>query len=247
MARQRLDTLVVEQGIADDIDTARALIGAGRVLVNSQPGEKPGTLYSEGCRITLKEKPPFVGRGGEKLAAGLASFAVNPEGMICADIGCSTGGFTDCLLQNGAARVYSVDVGYGVLDWSLRNDDRVVVLERTNARYLTRDVIPEPLDLAVIDASFISLNLLLPSVCGLFDGNIRIIALVKPQFELPREKVARGGVVRDTHLHEEALQMVRGFASETGLACDGMIRSPLLGAKGNVEFLMYMTKRKVES
>lgn len=247
MAKKRLDTLVVEQGIADTLETARALIGVGRVLINGQPGEKAGNLYPADSEIVLKGKQPFVSRGGEKLAKGIEAFGIQPEGWICADIGCSTGGFTDCLLQNGAAKVYSVDVGYGVLDWKLRNDDRVIVLERTNARYLTREQIPEPIDLAVIDASFISLELLLKSVCGLFEDDVQIIALVKPQFELPKKKVARGGVVRETQLHEEALELVRGYANEAGLECVGVVQSPIEGAKGNIEFLMYLTAKNKQN
>lgn len=232
---------MVERGIAETLDSARALVLAGRILVNGDPAGKPGNLYDEGCALELQGRQPYVSRGGVKLAAAIACFGIDPQGMVCADIGCSTGGFTDCLLQHGAARVYSVDVGYGVLDWTLRNDDRVVVLERTNARNLTREQIAEPVDLAVIDASFISLALLLPPVRGLFAGNVRIVALVKPQFELPREKVARGGVVREAHLHDEALKMVRGYAAEAGLSCAGTARSPIAGAKGNVEFFMYLT------
>lgn len=247
MVRKRLDDLLVERGIADNLDSARALIGVGRIQVDGQPGNKPGSMYDAHCTVDLKEKQPYVSRGGEKLAAGLKAFDINPQGLICSDIGCSTGGFTDCLLQHGAAKVYSVDVGYGVLDWTLRNDERVVVLERTNARYLTREQIPDPFDLAVIDASFISLKLLLEAVGRLFAGDVRIIALVKPQFELPRNKVARGGVVREEELHDEALQMVRGYAEEAGLACRGIVRSPITGAKGNVEFLMYLTSENDEN
>lgn len=246
MARKRLDTLVVERGIANTLDSARALIRVGRILVNGQPGTKPGNLFNAECVIDLKEKQAYVSRGGEKLAAALNSFGITPRGMVCADIGCSTGGFTDCLLQHGAAKVYSVDVGYGVLDWTLRNDDRVVVLERTNARYLTSEQIPDPIDLAVIDASFISLKLLLEPVSRLCTGERRIVALVKPQFELPRKKVARGGVVREAGLHDEALHMVREYATEAGLACRGIVRSPIAGAKGNVEFLIYLTATNEE-
>ncbi|MDW7773956.1 MAG: TlyA family RNA methyltransferase [Desulfobulbaceae bacterium] len=244
MASKRLDALVIEHGIADHIDIARALIGAGRILVNGQPGTKAGNLYHTDSVIDLKDKQTYVSRAGAKLAAGLEQFGINPRGMICADIGCSTGGFTDCLLRHGAARVYSVDVGYGILDWKLRNDERVVVLERTNARYLTNEQIPEPLDLVVIDASFISLRLLLKPVCRLFAGDKRlIIALVKPQFELAREKVPRGGVVREESLHDEALEMVRGYAAEAGLSCGGVARSPVAGARGNVEFLMHLAAK----
>jgi 23S rRNA (cytidine1920-2'-O)/16S rRNA (cytidine1409-2'-O)-methyltransferase len=151
--KQRLDTLLVESGLAESIESARALVGAGRVLVDGQLADKAGMQFKSGCTVEIKEIPRYVSRGGRKLEAGLQYFAINPRGMICADIGCSTGGFTDCLLQHGAARVYSVDVGYGVLDWKMRQDDRVVVLERKNARYLTREDIPEPVQVAVIDAS----------------------------------------------------------------------------------------------
>jgi 23S rRNA (cytidine1920-2'-O)/16S rRNA (cytidine1409-2'-O)-methyltransferase len=238
--KKRLDALLSERGLASSMDEARALIVAGRVEVDGRRADKAGSLYRSDCRIRLKEKKPYVSRGGEKLAAGLAAFQVDPAGLICGDIGCSTGGFTDCLLQHGARRVYSIDVGYGVLDWRLRQDERVVVMERTNARYLTRQQIVEPLELAVIDASFISLDLLLGPVAGLFTGRVSIIALVKPQFELPRDKVARGGVVRDDELHEQALGLVRGYAAGAGLECRAAIASPIKGAKGNREFLMHL-------
>ncbi len=243
MAGKRLDILLVEGGVAGDLKEARALIGVGRVLVDGRPGTKPGSMYDAESTLELKPKQPYVSRGGMKLAAGLDSFGINVQGRICVDIGCSTGGFTDCLLQRGAGRVYSVDVGYGVLDWKLRNDDRVVVLERTNARFLSRDHIPEPVDLAVIDASFISLALLFESAVKLFDGTVHILALVKPQFELPRKKVARGGVVREEGLHDEALAMVRGYAEDAGLLCRGVAESPIHGARGNVEFLMHLTAK----
>jgi 23S rRNA (cytidine1920-2'-O)/16S rRNA (cytidine1409-2'-O)-methyltransferase len=243
VAGKRLDILLVEGGIAGDVKEARALIGVGRVLVNGRPGTKPGTQYGVESILELKPKQPYVSRGGLKLAVGLDSFGIHAQGRVCVDIGCSTGGFTDCLLQRGAAMVYSVDVGYGVLDWKLRNDDRVVVLERTNARFLGRDQIPEPVDLVVIDASFISLALLFEAACKLFDGDKQIVALIKPQFELPRKKVARGGVVREKELHDEALAMVRGYAEDAGLSCRGVVNSPIRGARGNVEFLMYLTAR----
>ena len=240
MGRKRLDTLLLERHLAEDLEKARALIGSGRVEVDGHVADKVGSQFALGCQIRLRECQRYVSRGGDKLVAGLISFQVNPEGMVCADIGCSTGGFTDCLLQHGAKRVYSVDVGYGVLDWRLRTDSRVVVLERTNARFLTREQVPEPVDLAVIDASFISLELLLPPVSRLFAGRAAIIALVKPQFELPRDKVARGGVVREAALHQQALEQVRGYAAAAGLSCRGIVTSPLKGAKGNTEFLIHL-------
>lgn len=241
MKKERLDRLLIEKGLAENLKTARALIGAGRVLVDGQPEDKAGSVFDASCRLDLKEKQRYVSRGGLKLEAGLQTFGVEPRGMICADIGCSTGGFTDCLLQHGAARVYSIDVGYGVLDWKLRQDSRVVVLERKNARYLSGADIPESIDLAVIDASFISLELLLEPVCRLFAGRVAIIALVKPQFELPRDKVARGGVVEDEALHMEVLDKVGTFAASLGLVSRKTAPSPIRGAKGNREFLMYIT------
>lgn len=240
MRRKRLDALLLDRQLAADLATARALIGSGRVEVEGRIADKAGSLHPSECRMQIREGQRYVSRGGEKLAAGLDLFKVNPAGLVCADIGCSTGGFTDCLLQRGARRVYSVDVGYGVLDWRLRTDSRVVVLERTNARFLSREQIPEAIDLAVIDASFISLDLLLAPVCALFSGQASIIALVKPQFELPRDLVARGGVVREEALHQQAVEQVRGYAQAVGLDCRGVVTSPLKGAKGNTEFLLHL-------
>jgi len=239
--KKRLDVLLVDTGLATDITQSRALIGAGQVLVNTRTDYKAGSLVPVESEIIVKQKPRFVSRGGEKLEGGLKGLAIDPSGWICADIGCSTGGFTDCLLQRGACRVYSVDVGYGLLDWKLRQDERVVVLERTNARYLSSEQIPEPLDFAVIDASFISLQQLLHPLLPLFGSQVRIMALVKPQFELPREKVEQGGVVRENLLHEEAVSMVKRFGKEAGLTCRGEVASPVRGAKGNQEFLLYFT------
>jgi len=241
--KRRLDSLLVEKGLADSIEFARALIGAGKVLVDGTLQDKAGSLCSQECTVSVKEKRQFVSRGGLKLEAGLQYFKIDPKGMTCADIGCSTGGFTDCLLQHGAAKVYSVDVGYGILDWKLRQDPRVVVLERKNARYLTREDIPDSLDLAVIDASFISLELLLEPVSRLFSDRVSLLVLVKPQFELPREKVADGGVITDSLLHEEALAKVRAYTSSLGLTSRGELVSPIKGAKGNREFLVYIVGR----
>ena len=239
--RKRLDSLLVARGLAEHLDQARRLIGSGSVQVDSRVADKAGTLVAEDCTLTVKGGKRFVSRGGEKLEAGLQSLHVDPTGWICADIGCSTGGFTDCLLQHGAARVYSVDVGYGLLDWKMRQDPRVVVLERTNARYLTREQIPEFLDLAVIDASFISLEMLLPPLLPLFQSSVRILALVKPQFQLPRDMVGPGGIVDDEALHRLALTMVQSFGHDLGLRCAGVVASPIQGRKGNQEFLMLLT------
>ncbi|MCW5200983.1 TlyA family RNA methyltransferase, partial [Desulfobulbus sp. F4] len=237
-----LDLLIVERGLAADATEARALIGAGQVLVGTRADCKAGTLVSVDSNIRLRKKTfPYVSRSGAKLSGGLRDFGLDPAEWICADIGCSTGGFTDCLLQRGAARVYSVDVGYGLLAWKLRQDRRVVVLERTNARLLTKTEIPAALDLAVIDASFISLQLLLPPLLPLFSGPAQIVALVKPQFELPKGKVGAGGIVREPHLQEEALSTINCFAADIGLACVGSTAADVCGAGGNQEFLLHFT------
>ncbi len=240
-AGKRLDALLVERQLAKDLVQARALIGAGLVLVDTRNDYKAGSRIPSGAVVELKARPRYVSRGGEKLEGGLTGLGVDPDGWICADIGCSTGGFTDCLLQHGARRVFAVDVGYGLLDWKLRSDERVVVLERTNARYLDRKQIPDPLDFAVLDASFISLGLLLPPLVPLFGRVVRIMALVKPQFELPREKIGPGGIVTDRVLHEEAMEMVKGFGNQAGLQFRGGVASPVRGARGNQEFLLYFT------
>jgi 23S rRNA (cytidine1920-2'-O)/16S rRNA (cytidine1409-2'-O)-methyltransferase len=239
--KKRLDALLVERGLAAGITESRALIGAGQVLVNTRSDYKAGSYVPVDSEVAVKQRPRFVSRGGEKLAGGLQGLMIDPHGWICADIGCSTGGFTDCLLQRGVARVYCVDVGYGLLDWKLRSDDRVIVMERTNARYIKSEHIPESLDFAVIDASFISLQQLILPLVPLFGEKVRILALVKPQFELPKEKVGQGGVVRESGLHEEAMSMVRQFAGEAGLSFRGGVASPICGARGNQEFLLYFT------
>lgn len=197
--KKRLDQLLIERGLAVDLKKAQALIGAGQVIVNTRTDYKAGSLVPKDSEVRVRKSSPFVSRGGEKLAGGLKQLGIVPAGWVCADIGCSTGGFTDCLLWNGAARVYAVDVGYGLLAWKLRQDERVILHERTNARYLTRQHIPEPLDLVVLDASFISLRSLLPPLLPLFGGLVRILALVKPQFELARDKVGTGGLCGNVH------------------------------------------------
>ncbi len=243
--KKRLDQLLIERKLAADITEARALIGAGQVLVNTGAGCKAGTLVAADSEIRVKKKSVFVSRGGDKLSGGLKDLAIDPSGWVCADIGCSTGGFTDCLLRRGAVRVYSVDVGYGLLAWKLRQDKRVIPLERTNARYLTRRQIPESLDFAVLDASFISLSRLLAPLVPLFDGEVQILALVKPQFELAKDKVSAGGIVREHHLHNEAVAKVKKAAREIGLICAGETASSVCGAKGNQEFLLYLKSATV--
>lgn len=238
----RLDQLMVDRGLAPALSKAQALIGAGQVLVNGQCVDKSGRQIAPNSAVALKEKKsPFVSRGGLKLAKALEYFHLDPTGCTCADIGASSGGFTDCLLQNGAALVYAVDVGYGQLAWSLRQDERVVVMERTNARYLTTEQIPKPLDLAVIDAAFISLKLLIPPLLPLFaHDQPQIIALIKPQFEVAKGKIAKGGVVRDPHLHTEVINDITSFISALDLQPSVVIPSPILGPKGNTEFLVHI-------
>ncbi|MEN8188624.1 MAG: TlyA family RNA methyltransferase [Thermodesulfobacteriota bacterium] len=237
----RLDQRLVELGLAADLAKAGGLIGAGEVLVDGARIDKAGHAVSPGAEISLKERIPYVSRGGLKLEGGLQLFDYDPTGLICADIGASSGGFTDCLLQHGAKKVYAVDVGYGQFDWKLRQDPRVVLIERFNARNLTHREIPEPLDLAVIDASFISLTRLLPPLLPLFGRKTEIIALIKPQFELPREKIPKGGVVLDPALHQEAVDKLRSFAAEIGLETARTAESPITGPKGNREFLTLLT------
>jgi 23S rRNA (cytidine1920-2'-O)/16S rRNA (cytidine1409-2'-O)-methyltransferase len=241
--KDRLDDTLVTRGLAADRTEARALIGAGQVLVDTRSDYKAGSQVPVTCEITVKRRARFVSRGGEKLEGGLDVLAVDPSGWVCADIGCSTGGFTDCLLQRNARRVYCVDVGYGLLDWKLRQDARVKVLERTNARYLSAEQIAEPLDFAVIDASFISLQPLLSPLLPLFGEKVRIMALVKPQFELPRERIGPGGIVRESSLHAEAMDRVKKFGHDVGLVFQGAVASPICGARGNQEFLLYFTSR----
>nr|WP_320012124.1 TlyA family RNA methyltransferase [uncultured Desulfobulbus sp.] len=242
MRKKRLDALLVSRGLTEDIDTARRLIGAGAVRINEMVNDKVGAQVAIDSQIKLKEIKRYVSRGGDKLASALKALPFDPKGLICADIGSSTGGFTDCLLQHGARQVYCVDVGYGLLAWKLRSDERVVVHERTNARYITRDHIPVSIDLAVIDASFISLEPLLPPLLPLYgEKPVRLLVLVKPQFQLPREAIEKGGIVRDSLLHQQALDMVEAFGAELGLRCEKIVPSGVRGTKGNQEFFMLLT------
>ncbi|MBU0730711.1 MAG: TlyA family RNA methyltransferase [Proteobacteria bacterium] len=244
MKKIHLDKLMVAKQLATTRQKAQAAIVAGIVEVNGLPANKPGSQFPENCNITIKgPKNPFVSRGGLKLAAGLEFFKISPAGYICADIGASTGGFTDCLLQNGARKVYAVDVGYGQLDWKLRQDDRVIVMERTNARNLTPADIPDPLDLAVIDASFISLKLLLPAVLPMLGISGLTLALIKPQFEAVKDQVGKGGVVRDSQVHETVIADILAFAESLSLNNHGVTASPIFGPKGNKEFLVCFSKK----
>ncbi len=212
---------------------------AREVLVNGEIVDKPGTRVHEDDDITLKSKPRFVSRGGEKLAGALADFDFNPTGRICADVGASTGGFTDCLLQNGAQKVYAIDVGYGILDYTLRADERVVVMERTNARYV--NALDEAVSLVVVDASFISLKLLLPAIQKWLTPQADLIALIKPQFEAGKSDVGKGGVVRDTNIHARVIAEVVDAAEEATFQFAALTTSPIKGPAGNVEFLVWLT------
>jgi 23S rRNA (cytidine1920-2'-O)/16S rRNA (cytidine1409-2'-O)-methyltransferase len=236
----RLDQLLVERGLVESRARAQALILAGRVSAGGRRLDKPGHQVAADLEVEVREpESPFVSRGGLKLAHGLDRFAIDPAGLVALDVGASTGGFTDVLLRRGAARVYAVDVGHGQLDWRLRNDPRVVVLEKTNARTLSREQVPEPLDLVVCDASFISLTVVLPAALRLTAPNARLIALIKPQFEVGKGRVGRGGVVRDPALHEEVCTTIRRWLeAEQGWAVLGIAESPITGPKGNREFLI---------
>ncbi len=236
----RLDKLLLKKNLAATRQKAQALIAAGQVLVNDRLTDKAGTLVDDFATVEIKESCPYVSRGGYKLEAGLEFFNIKPIGFVCLDIGASTGGFTDCLLKNGAAKVYAVDVGYGQLAWKLRQDPRVVVMERTNARYLKVEDFEDFIDLIVIDAAFISLKLLIPPLLPLFRKKISILALIKPQFEVGRSKVGKGGVVRDAALHQEVIDGIVAFCETLGVQSRGVTPSPILGPKGNKEFLIHL-------
>ena len=243
MARERLDKLVVDRGLAPTRARAHALILAGKVTVGGQVMTKAGTTFADDAEVALREDDhPYVSRGALKLIAGLDAFAIDPTGAVCLDIGASTGGFTDLLLRRGASKVYAIDVGYGQLAWSLRQDPRVVVLERANVRELEPARIPEPCDLAVIDVSFISLTLVLPKVAALLrpPAGKSIVALVKPQFEAGREHVARGGVVRDPAARQGAIDKVATWAAKHGFTVGATVESPLQGPAGNIEYLLHL-------
>jgi 23S rRNA (cytidine1920-2'-O)/16S rRNA (cytidine1409-2'-O)-methyltransferase len=228
--------------LADSIPAAQAMILAGEVIAGNCRADKPGELYPLTVDIRLRERCPFVSRGGLKLLAGILHFQLNPENWVCIDVGASTGGFTDCLLQKNAAKVFAIDVAYGQLSWKLRSDPRVVVLERFNARNLSKAVLGDKtVDLAVLDVSFISLTTLIPPLLSLFTDKARILALIKPQFELSRHEVGEGGVVADPRLHEKAQEKLIRFGRANSLHIQGIIESPLLGPKGNKEFLLYLT------
>jgi 23S rRNA (cytidine1920-2'-O)/16S rRNA (cytidine1409-2'-O)-methyltransferase len=234
----RLDRLLVERGLAESREKAQALIMAGEVMVNGQKAAKAGLMIAADAALEVLARPPFVSRGGFKLAAALTHFAIDVTGLVCADIGSSTGGFTDALLQAGAGRVHAIDVGVGQLAWKLRTDPRVVVHEGVNARDMEPSLIGEPVALATCDVSFISVTLILPAAVRLLQPDGRMIILVKPQFEVGKGQVGKGGIVRDPELHRAACERVAGAVRESGFTPE-IIDSPILGAEGNKEFLLY--------
>jgi len=243
MPRERLDKLLVDRGLAASRERATALVMSGNVLVDGHAATKAGTLVDAAAAVVLREADhPYVSRGALKLVKGLDAFAIDPTGLTCLDIGASTGGFTDVLLRRGAARVYAIDVGYGQLAWQLRQDPRVVVLERLNARNMDVALVPEPCGLAVIDVSFISLTLVLPRVAELLrpPAGKPIVALVKPQFEVGREQVGKGGVVRDEAVRRSAVTKVREWAAHNGFTTSDDVESPITGPAGNVEYLLLL-------
>ena len=242
--KYRLDLLLIEKGLAKSRQRAQALVMAGKVLVNERPVDKPGFFVSPEDRIELKGTDiPYVSRGGLKLEAALQALSLDVKGSICIDVGASTGGFTDCLLQHGAECVYAVDVGYGQLAWSLRQDPRVIVIERTNVRHMTDDAIPAPVDLVTIDVSFISLKIVVPAIIKFLKPDASILALIKPQFEVGKKQVGKGGVVKQPELHQQVIKELSKFFETMKLAPLSVYPSPLLGPKGNREFFMFLKQR----
>ena len=241
--KKRLDVLLTERMYADSRSKAQAIIMAGQVYVDGQKADKPGISYEETVEIEVRgDTCPYVSRGGLKLEKALRDFGVRPEGYVCSDSGASTGGFTDCLLQQGASKVFAIDVGYGQLDWKIRSDPRVVVMERTNIRYVTQEQLGEPLDLSVIDVSFISLKIVLPAIKELLKPNSgQVLCLIKPQFEAGKEKVGKKGVVREPETHKEVLDHFVFLAKELNFTILGLTYSPVKGPEGNIEFLGHLS------
>ena len=246
--KKRLDVLLTEAGYADTRSKAQAIIMSGNVYVNGQKADKPGISYEETVQIEVRGAScPYVSRGGLKLEKALRDFGVKPDGYVCSDSGASTGGFTDCLLQQGARKVFAIDVGYGQLDWKIRSDPRVVVMERTNIRYVTPEQLGEPLDLSVIDVSFISLKIVLPAIKALLKPESgQVLCLIKPQFEAGKEKVGKKGVVREPETHKEVLDNFVALADELGFTILGLTFSPVKGPEGNIEFLGHLTLADAE-
>jgi 23S rRNA (cytidine1920-2'-O)/16S rRNA (cytidine1409-2'-O)-methyltransferase len=246
--KKRLDVLLTEQGYADTRSKAQAIIMSGQVYVDGQKADKPGVSYEETVQLEVRGAAcPYVSRGGLKLEKALRDFGVDPKGYVCSDSGASTGGFTDCLLQQGASKVFAIDVGYGQLDWKIRSDPRVVVMERTNIRYVTPEDLGEPLDLSVIDVSFISLKIVLPAIKNLLKPDVgQVLCLIKPQFEAGKEKVGKKGVVREPEIHKEVLDMFVELAASLDFTILGLTFSPVKGPEGNIEFLGHLTLADAE-
>ena len=247
--KKRLDVLLVEQMYAETRSKAQAIIMAGLVYVNGQKADKAGMSFDADTAVieVRGQACPYVSRGGLKLEKALRDFGVDPTGFVCSDSGCSTGGFTDCLLQQGASKVFAIDVGYGELNWKIRNDPRVVVMERTNIRYVTPEDIGEPLDLSVIDVSFISLRIVLPAIKNLLkEQQGQVLCLIKPQFEAGRENVGKNGVIREPAVHKEVLDSIVQLAKDLGFKILGLTFSPVKGPAGNIEFLGHLTLADVE-
>ncbi len=241
--KERLDVLLVQRNLAPSREKAKALIMSGIVYVDGQKEDKAGTQFDESAAIEVRGSTlKYVSRGGLKLEKAMTHFGVEPAGKVCMDVGASTGGFTDCMLQNGAVKVYSVDVGHGQLDWKLRNDERVVCMEKTNIRYVTPSDIADPIALASIDVSFISLTKVLGPVRELLTGDGQVVCLIKPQFEAGREKVGKKGVVRERSVHLEVIRMVISYAVENGFKVLNLEYSPIKGPEGNIEYLLYLQK-----
>jgi 23S rRNA (cytidine1920-2'-O)/16S rRNA (cytidine1409-2'-O)-methyltransferase len=241
--KERFDKLLVEKGTVQSRERARALIIAGEVAVEGQTVDKPGAKIDVEAQLQLREKDqPYVSRGGLKLEGALKAFGVNPKGIVVMDVGASTGGFTDCILQKGAKKVYDVDVGYGQLAWKLQRDTRVVNLERRNIRYLKREEVGEEVDLILIDTSFISIEKFLPHLLGFLKRGGELISLIKPQFEVGKGEVGKGGVVKDPALHQKVIERISGFSRGLGLKVLGVVESSLLGPKGNREFFIHLKK-----
>ena len=243
--KERLDVILVRQGYASSREKAKALLMAGNVFVDNQREDKAGTLFDESkIKIEVKGKPlPYVSRGGLKLERAVGQFPITLRDKVCMDIGASTGGFTDCMLQNGAGKVYAIDVGHGQLDWKLRNDGRVVCMEKTNFRYVTDENIREPIDFASVDVSFISLTKILIPARKLLRAGGEMVCLIKPQFEAGRDKVGKKGVVRDKKVHFEVVQRIVDYADMIGFSVKGLTYSPIKGPEGNIEYLMWLEKR----
>lgn len=241
--KERLDVLLVQQGLATSRELAKAYIMAGNVYVDGQKEDKAGTKVAVNASLEVKgNQMKYVSRGGYKLEKAVDTFGISLDGKICLDIGASTGGFTDCMLQNGASKVYAIDVGYGQFAWKLRNDERVVCLEKTNVRYVTHEQVPDEGDFASIDVSFISLTKVLPAVLGVLGEKGQLVCLIKPQFEAGREKVGKKGVVRDINVHKEVIEMIANYVRAQNLGILGLSFSPIKGPEGNIEYLIYLDK-----